>query len=91
LERIEVLHVHDFVSNYITTHGFPNLGPSRISDSRIIGSANLRTVYLSIRVDVTPGVPLMCEKSPVAYTAIEEGQTVITSLVVWGNIRARSE
>jgi hypothetical protein len=37
---------------------------------------------LSICVDVTPGVPLMCEKPLVAYTAIKEGQTVIASLIV---------
>ena len=42
----------------------------------------MRILHLSICVDVTPGVPLMCEKPPVAYTAIKEGQTVIASLVV---------
>jgi len=33
--------------------------------------ANPRILYRSICVDMTPSVLLMCEKSPVAYTAIK--------------------
>ena len=76
-ERIEVLHVRKISSYYITINDIFKLGsfiklldrPSRNPDFRIIGSANLRILHLNIRVDVTPGVPLMCEKSPVVYIA----------------------
>jgi len=76
-ERIEILYIRKISSYYITINGIFKLElfiklsdrSSKNSDFRIIRSANLRILYLNIRVDVISGVSLMCEKSPVMYTA----------------------
>lgn len=91
LKQIKILYVYNFVLNYITIYDFLNLKFFKIFSLQIIEFVNLKIVYLSIRVDVTFNVLLMCKKLLVTYIVIEKKQTIITSLIVWKNIRVRSK
>jgi len=49
LERIEVLHVGDFISKYITANSFLNLGHSKSCQTDLLKS--LKTIYLKYNED----------------------------------------